>query len=44
LRRYFLVGAMATMIVCVAIPAIPQAWVLAQQAGNSGWQRLEQLW
>ena len=32
------------MIVCVAIPAIPQAWVLAQQAGNSGWQRLEQLW
>lgn len=44
LRRYLLVAAMATLIVCIAVPAIPRTWVLAQQAGNSGWQRLEQLW
>jgi len=44
LRRCFLVGAIATLIVCIAVPSIPQTWVLAQQAGNSGWQRLEQLW
>jgi hypothetical protein len=44
LRRYFLVGAIATLIVCIAVPAIPRTSVLAQQIGNSTWQRLEQLW
>jgi hypothetical protein len=44
LKRYLLVGAIATLIVCIAIPAIPRTSVLAQQIGNSTWQRLEQLW
>jgi hypothetical protein len=44
LRRCFLVGAIATLIACIAVPAVPRTWVLAQQVGYSGWQRIEQLW
>ena len=44
LRRCFLVGAIASLIACIAVPAVPRTWVLAQQIGYSGWQRIEQLW
>lgn len=44
MKRYLLVGAMATLLACIAIPAIPPTRALAQQIGNGGWGRLEQLW
>jgi len=44
LKRYLVVGAMATLLACIAVPAVPQSLGFAQQIANSGWQRLEQLW
>ena len=44
LKRYLLVGAMATLLACIAVPAIPQTRAFAQQVGTGGWRRLEQLW
>jgi hypothetical protein len=44
LRHYFLIGATAALIACIAVPSIPQVSVLAQQFSNSSWRRLEQLW
>jgi hypothetical protein len=44
MKRYLLVGAMATLLACVAVPAIPPTRAFAQQIGNGGWRRVEQLW
>jgi hypothetical protein len=44
LKRYLLAGAMAVLLACVVVPAIPHTRAFAQQIGNRGWLRLEQLW
>jgi hypothetical protein len=44
LKHYLLASAMAALIACIAVPSIPQTRAFAQQIGNGGWSRLEQLW
>ena len=44
LKRYLLAGAMATLIVCIAVPSIPQTRAFAQQIGNAGWNGVERFW
>lgn len=38
------VAALATLLLCIAVPAIPQMGAFAQEVGDSSWRRLEQLW
>lgn len=44
-RKHMLAaGAVAALIVGIAVPAIPQTAAFAQEVGNASWRRLEQLW
>ena len=44
LRRFALVGVTGALLVCLLVPAIPQARVFAQQVGSNNWYRVERLW
>jgi hypothetical protein len=44
LRRFVLAGVTAALLVCLLVPAIPQARVFAQQVGSNNWYRVERFW
>jgi hypothetical protein len=44
LKHFVLIGVTGALLVCLLVPAIPQARVFAQQVGSNNWYHVEQLW